>query len=621
MIKAHIDLGLGSQALFVYRKMRQAGVHHDSFTFPMVNKAASLAVESDVIVGAMVHCVAYKVGFVSDLYFCNTMMEVYAKGGLVINASKLFDEMPLRDLVSWTSMITASISEGKLSYAFELFNEMMAEVAPNSVTLIVMLQGCSTGTNWSAGRQLHGYLVKNGLLADVSLQNCLLRFYSKMDHVLMVENLFSEMNQRDVVTWNTLISFYSLKENIGKVASFFNKMQLEVAVSSETLTSVITALGKAWYLTEGKKLHSLAIKLGLKDNVLMTSLLDFYAKCGKLESAAALFTEISHKSSITWNAMMSGFIQNEFFQQAIDIFREMQAEGIQPGAETLGTLVDACARLTAFHLGKEIHGYIIKNLIPNSAAQEHHLSLISQILNMYIKCGSISSARQLFDRMPTKDIVAWTSMIDGYGVHGRGIEALNLFDRMLEETSVTPNSITILSLLSSCSHSGLVREGCKLFVALKHEYGIQPSLDHYTCLVDLLGRSGNLKEAMSMILKMEFGCADGRIWGALLAAARTHGDRRVAEYAAGKVLEMEPDGVGYYTLLSNVRAGGGEWIEAEEVRRGVREKMLRKEPGWSFLEGRIGMENENHHRFVSGDRSHVRIEEICEVLRHLSCQV
>ncbi|CAN1148288.1 Pentatricopeptide repeat-containing protein At4g35130, chloroplastic [Linum perenne] len=248
IIKAHVDSGLGSQALFLYRKMRQSGVRHDSFTFPIVSKALSMAVVSKV--ESMVHCVAFKLGFGSDLYFCNTMIEVYSKCGLVFYAFKLFDEMPLRDLVSWTSIITAYISQGDVSYGFELLNRMRVEMEPNSVTLIVMLQGCTAGTNWSEGIQLHGYLVKNGLLTDVSLQNSLLRLYGKMGCVKMVEGLFNEMSQKDIISWNILISFFSLTEDFVKVALAFNQMQFEVDFSSETLTSVITVLGKAGKLTE-----------------------------------------------------------------------------------------------------------------------------------------------------------------------------------------------------------------------------------------------------------------------------------------------------------------------------------------------------------------------------------
>ncbi|CAN1338283.1 Pentatricopeptide repeat-containing protein At4g30700 [Linum perenne] len=315
--------------------------------------------------------------------------------------------------------------------------------------------------------------------------------------------------------------------------------------------------------------------------------------------------------------MMSGFIQHGFFQEALQNFRQMQALGIQPGGEILGSLVDACAHMGAFHLGKEIHGYLIKNFFPKSA-EERYLSLTTSILNMYVRSGSISSAREVFSRMETRDIVAWTSMIDGYGTHGLGTEAIELFNEMLEEGLVTPNAVTFLSLLSSCSHSGLVREGCELFVAAKHVYCIELSLDHYTCLVDLLGRSGKLKEALAMVLKLGV-FSDSRIWGALVAAARTHDDRKVGEYAAEKVLELEPDSVGYYTLLSNVMAGVGEWNEAEEVRRVVHDqKQLNKEPGWSLVVGICGKDN---HRFVAGDTSHVRIEEVCKVVRHLSRQI
>ena len=202
-------------------------------------------------------------------------------------------------------------------------------------------------------------------------------------------------------------------------------------------------------------------------------------------------------------------------------------------------------------------------------------------------------------------------MIEGFGTHGLGSEALELFGLMLKER-IKPNSVTFLSLLSACSHSGLVREGCEVYNSMKWIFGIQPNLDHYTCMVDLLGRYGKLKEALAIIVKMVI-FPDGRIWGALLAACRVHGDIKFGEYTAQRLLELEPDNVGYHTLLINVQAGVGRWDEVEEVRRVMNEKDLKKKPGWSCFEAK-GM----IHGFVSADRSHHQVEEIYDILGCLS---
>ncbi|KAJ9181028.1 hypothetical protein P3X46_009203 [Hevea brasiliensis] len=611
IMKSHVNFGLSNEALLLYKKMRELGVEHDTFTLPIINRAV-LSLKSRVVLGQMVHSASIKLGFGFDLYFCNTMIEVYAKYGRVWYARKVFDEMLQRDLVSWTSMISGDVFEGNVSAAFELFNKMRLELEPNSVTLIVMLQGCYAFDVLIEGRQLHCYIIKNGLLVDGSVQNSILRMYSKLGCVKEVETFFIEIDKRDVISWNTLISFYSLRGDVEQLAERCNKMYSEVALSRETLTLLISGFAKIGNLVEGEKLHSFSIKSGLCDVILLASLMDFYAKCGKLRNSVQLFESIPCRSSITWNAMMSGYIQNGYFDDAINLFRQMKSAGVQLPAEILGSLVDACSHLGALQLGKEIHGYLIRSLFYTH--EEENIQLGTSVLNMYIRCGSISLARVCFDRMSAKDKVTWTSMIEGYGIHGLAIEALQLFSQMMVER-IIPNRVTFLGLLSACGHSGLIREGCDLFFSMKCILGIEPDLDHYTCMVDLLGRSGKLKEALAMIVRMVV-VADSRIWGALLASCRVHGDRKIGEFAAQRLLEVEPDNVGYHTVLSNIQACVGKWDVVEEVRKIMHEKELRKTPGWSYIE-----EKGKSYCFVSGDRSHEQNEEIYEILGHLSRKV
>ncbi|KAK0597710.1 hypothetical protein LWI29_027899 [Acer saccharum] len=287
---------------------------------------------------------------------------------------------------------------------------------------------------------------------------------------------------------------------------------------------------------------------------------------------------------------MSGFVQNGHFNEAIELFRQMEAAGLEPDAVILRSLVDAYSNLGVLQWGKVIHGYVIRKFL----YKDDNTLLETSILNMYIRCGNISSARECFNRMLVRDIVTWTSMIEGYAIHGLGYEALNLFDQMVEN-GISPNSVTFLSLLSACSHSGLVNEGCEIFYSMKWRFGIEANLEHYTCMVDLLGRSGKLKEALIIIVKLVL-YPDSRIWGALLAASRIYGDRKLGEYAAQRVMELEPDNAGYYTLLCNIQASAGQWIEVEEVRRAMNEKNLKTKPAWSCIQekGKIS-------GFVSGN--------------------
>ncbi|KAF5750263.1 pentatricopeptide repeat-containing protein [Tripterygium wilfordii] len=592
--------------------MRELGVVHDGFTFPIINRAV-LLMRSGVTHGQMIHCNATKMGFGLDLYFCNTMIELYCNYGCVVYGRKMFDEMLVRDVVSWTSMIRGYASRGSVDVAFLFFSKMRTEnMEPNFVTVIVMLQGCSTFGGVIQGKSMHNYVIKDGFLSDCSVQNSMLTMYTKLGSVGEVETFFGDTGKRDPITWTVLINFYCFRGDIEKVVDRFKEMQAEVELSVETLTLVISAFAKTGDLLQGEKLHCFATKVGLCDEVFQTSMLDFYAKCGELRHSKRLFSEIPQGNSITWSALMSGFVQNGHFSEAIALFEQMQAAGLKPRTAILRCLIDAYTNLGALQLGKSVQAYLIRTVICRTG--EDNVQLHTSILNMYTRCGSIRSARLCFNHMTIKDMVTWTSMIEGYGIHGLGCEALNTFHQMVKE-GMTPNDVTFLSLLSACSHSGLVSEGCEVYNSMKLRYGIAPSLDHHTCLVDLLGRCGKLKEALSMIMKLAFN-PDSRIWGALLAASRVYGDRKVGKYAAQRLLELDPDDVGYHTLLGNIQASSENWTEVEEVRSVMNEKDMKKTPGWSYIEekGRI-------HGFVSGDMSHPQVGEIYEVLGSLNRKI
>lgn len=608
-MRLHVDNGVPYNAWALYKKMRELGVSHDGFTFPIVNRAIS-ALEDANLYLQMVHGVAKKMGLEVDLYFYNTLIEAFSKSGSTYHAAKVFEDMPQRDLVSWTSMIAAWLHEGIATAAIDLFNSLRKEFEPNSVTMMILLQGCCASEMLSVGRQLHCYLTKNGFIGDAFVRNSVLRMYTKAGtDVEEVESFFSELDYDDVVSWNILISFYSFRGGVEKVLIIFRNMQARVQLSVETLTAVISALADSADLLQGEKLHNLALQSGLCDDVLRTSLLDLYAKCGEIENSIKLFDEIAHRNNITWNAMISGFVQNGYLWEAINLFHQMIIEGHEVGSDIYRSLIDASAHIGALHLGKEIHGNLVRNSMAKSMEENRRLQ--TSMLNMYVKCGDISFARRYFNTLFVKDVITWSSMVEGYGSHGFGEEAIRVFHLMIDE-GIRPNEVTFLSLLGACSHSSLLSEGYEVFSLMKWTFGIEPNLDHYTCFVDMLARSGRVRDALSVIMKMVHS-PDGRIWGAILAASRIHGDKKIGEFAAEKLLELESDNVGYRTLLSNIRASGGHWSEVEAVRNEMDYRELKKKPGWSCL-----MNNGEFHGFVTGDTTHEKSEIIYETVQKLS---
>lgn len=591
-IKARVISGDVESAFQLYKEMRVMGVEHDSYTFPIINQAVLRSPESFWF-GKIIHCLAFRMGLVSDVYFCNTMIEAYVKDQSFEDARKLFEEMPYRDIVSWSSTISGYVREGNVTGAFIWFRKMLNEAVPkpNAVTMLSMLQVCPGAPEVG---QLHSYLIKTGWLHDQSVGNSLLKTYIDLGCVADAEFLLGETDRRrDIISWNIMFSLYSGRGEIVEMNRCFREMQgSEVEPSSVTLTMFLSGLLVAVavvkggnHLCQGKQIHCLVMKKGLFDDKLRTCLIDFYAKCGGMDMSTLLFEEICYPNHITWNALISGFLENGQFKEAIFLFKQMPAAGFFPAIENLSTLLVAYTCAGAIQLGKGVHGYATRNLFLDSVDGNRRtiLELETSILNMYVRCGSISAARNCFDRMATKDIVAWTSMIEGYGIHGLGFEALELFQKMVEEREVEPNGITFLSLLAACSHSGLLHEGCQLLRSMKWHFNLEPDLNHYTCIVDLLGRSGRLKEALALILKL-VSFPDSGIWGSLLAASRVHMEKRVGEYAARKLLEMDADNVGCYTLLSNLQASAEMWDEVEAVRRSMKARdLIKNNPGWSCI--------------------------------------
>lgn len=595
-------------ALALYFRLREVGVRPDSFTFPMVNRAIS-ALGNCLEDGEKVHSLAIQMGFGSDVYFCNTLIEMYGKCGHFEPASRLFDEMPLRDVVSWTSMICAYIRIGEFVDSFTLFGEMQLDgVEPNSVTIATMLQSCTVAENAAHGRKFHGYAIKKGFETYELVKNSILKMYIQICSFEDGENMFDKIEKKDVVTWNIIISRYSSKGDLMKLTECFYNMRLELIPSLETLTMIISSFAKAGELLQGQRIHGYAIKSGLYDALLQTSLVDFYAKCGEMAASDQLFEDHKEKNCVSWSVMMSGFIQNGYFKEAIELVHKMQITDFRYSVDILRSIILAYSHLGVLRLGKGAHGYMIRNGL---CGNTDNTKMETAILNMYSKCGSIAYARTCFDQMAVKDVVAWSSMIEGYGIHGLGLEALELFEQMQEE-GVQPNSVTFLSLLSTCSHSGLVNEGCEIFSYMNQEFRIKPEINHYTCLVDLLGRSGRLQEALRIIEIMTVK-PDSRIWGALLAASRTYSDSELGIHAGRALLDLEPENAGYHVVLSNVHVREERWSEAENLRGTMIEKDLRKRPGWSCIESGAEL-----HGFVAGDRSHPRASEIHQTVVSLT---
>lgn len=342
-------------------------------------------------------------------------------------------------------------------------------------------------------------------------------------------------------------------------------------------------------------------KISPKNMVVSTAMVSGLSKCGQIGDARYVFDQMVEKDLICWSAMISGYTESDCPQEALVLFKKMQLLGIKPDVVTMLSVISACAHLGALEQANWIRTYVDKNGFDKA------LSVNNALIDMYAKCGSLEGAREVFKKMPKKNVISWTCMINASAMHGDAHNALNLFHQMKDE-NVEPNWITFVGVLYACSHGGLVEEGQKIFHSMINDYGISLKHEHFGCMVDLFGRANLLREALEMIEAMPF-APNAIIWGSLMAACQVYGETELGEFAAKQVLKLEPDHDGAFVVLSNVYAKERRWEDVGEVRKLMNEMGVAKERGCS----RVELNNEVHE-FQMADRKHRQADQIYQKL-------
>ncbi|GAV63901.1 PPR domain-containing protein/PPR_2 domain-containing protein/Cupin_8 domain-containing protein/DYW_deaminase domain-containing protein, partial [Cephalotus follicularis] len=333
------------------------------------------------------------------------------------------------------------------------------------------------------------------------------------------------------------------------------------------------------------------------DVVSWTSMISGFNKCGDVESARALFDRMPEKNLVTWSIMISGYAKNNRFDKAVELFQVLQSQGVIANETVMVSVVSSCAHLGALEIGERAHDYMVKNKVTVN------LIIGTALVDMYARCGSIEKAIRVFEESPERDVLSWTALIAGIAMHGYAKRALHYFSEMLK-TGVTPRDITFTAVLSACSHGGLIERGLEIFESIKRDYGIEPRLEHYGCVVDLLGRAGKLAEAEKFLHEMPVK-PNAPIWGALLGACRIHRNAEIAERAGKTLIQLQPEHSGYYVLLSNIYAQTNKWENVENMRQVMKERGVKKPPGYSLIEiDRV------IHNFTIGDKTHPEIDKI-----------
>ncbi|XP_057873047.2 pentatricopeptide repeat-containing protein At1g11290, chloroplastic-like [Cryptomeria japonica] len=496
IIAAYRRHGYPHEAVTLFHNMQQTELQPDQFTFASVLPAC--AEIGGLEQGMDIHKRMTDRGILSDVVVATALVDMYAKCGRINKARELFDKMPQRNVVSWNAMIAGYAQNGIVEKALETFRQMkLAGVKPNSATFASILPLCAKMGALEQGMDIHQSIKDGELLSDVVVATALVDMYAKCGSVDKARELFDRMRQRNVFSWTAMIAGYAQNGLAEKALKTFKQMQLAgVKPNSTTFASILPACAKMGALEQGMDIHQTIKDRGnFSDVVVATALVDMYAKCGSIDKAYKLFVKMPQRNVISWNAMIAAYGQNGLFEKALETFKQMQLAGVKPDSTTFASILPACAKIGALEQGINIHqsimeGGVLSEIIVGNA-----------LVDMYAKCGSIYKARQLFDKMPQRNVVSWNAMIAGYAQNGYCKDALKIFESM-KDYGIYPNIVTFACVLCACSYAGLVDEGCKYFNHMSNPYCISPTVDHYACMVDLLARAGYLEDTLNFIIKM-----------------------------------------------------------------------------------------------------------------------
>ncbi|CAI9113401.1 OLC1v1013997C1 [Oldenlandia corymbosa var. corymbosa] len=652
----------------------------DNFTFPCVIKSCGEILDVDF--GKLIHGMAVKLGLAFDVYVNNALIVMYGKFGSLHDASRLFEHMPERNLVSWNSIISVMSQSWHFEESFNLFFELLLaeELSPDSTTLVIILPACAGDGGLMKGKVVHGLAVKLGISEDLMVTNALVDTYSKFGLLCEARILFDSNANKSVVSWNSIIGGYSREGDVDGTFDLLRKMHLESSIMKPdevTVLNTLSVCSTASQLLSLKELHGYSIRHGFEDELLSNAFITSYARCGLIETARILFDRSESKTVSTYNAYIAVCAQNVDCSKALDICLEMRQSGINADAVTVANLLVACSHLKLLLLGKQVHGFVLRNGLeadhfissslisfyfrcevprhaqalfnmmdikglvdwnalisgyfqnnlpsmaldcfrqmlsdgyqPDEITMVSALGAISQLsalqigkeahcfslkadllkdnlvvcalIDMYAKSGLIEFSEKIFDLSQDKDAAIFSAMISGYAIHGHG-ELADMLFRDMSKLSLKPDHFTFIGLLNACSHAGLIENGLKYLAEMQPLHGVEPKLEHYACVVDMLARAGRFADALDLIGVMPVE-PDEKIWSSLLSSCIIHNELSLGKNFVDKLLEVAPNRAESYVLVSNFYATFRKWDDVRRVRGRMKEIGLQKDVGCSWTE-------------------------------------
>ncbi|XP_007043043.2 PREDICTED: pentatricopeptide repeat-containing protein At2g17210 [Theobroma cacao] len=600
IIYGHLDQGVLKEGLRWFNKARVAGFAPNASTLVLVIQACrSIGAYHE---GLEIHGYTIRSGLCAIDSIQNSLLSMYMDTDLM-GARILFDEMCNKDVISWSVMIEGYVQIEEAEIGLKLFQEMVSEdgIQPDGVTTASVLKACARLEDIHMGKLVHGVVIRRGDNNDLFIGNTLIDMYSKCKDVDSAFQVYREMSQKNIVSWNSIISGFVLNEKYSEALLLFNLMGKEgVEVDEVTLVNFLQICKHFVYPSQCKSVHCIIIRQKYESNEsVINSLIDAYAKCNLVDHAWKLFDGLKERDVVSWSTMVAGLAHCGKPDEAVGVFCEMSKTMEKPTGITIINLLGACSLSAELRRSKWAHGVAIRSGFAADVA------VATAIVDMYAKCGAIDTSRKVFDGMPEKNVLSWSAMVAAYGMNGLPREALALLPEMKLQ-GLKPNSVTTLSALSACSHGGLIEEGLSFLKSMVHEYGTVLGLEHYSCVIDMLGRAGKLDSAVELINHIPDGHKAGAsAWGAILSACRSHGNSELGAGALSHVLELEPMNSAGYLLGSSMYAAEGLWGSATRMRRLVKERGLTVSAGYSLVH--VG---DRAWRFLAGDCSNPRAQEV-----------
>ena len=599
MISGYVNASDSCEALVLFSNMWvQPGVRMDHFVLSLALKACAL--NMNLYYGELLHGYSVKSSFVNSVFVGSALVDMYTKVGKIQQGCRVFDEMPVRNVVSWTAVITGLVQAGYAKEGLVYFSEMQrSKVEYDAYSFAIALKACADFGALNYGREIHAKTMKKGFNESSFVANTLATMYNKCGKLVYGMRLFEKMRTQDVVSWTTIITtLVQMGQEEHAIEAFMKMKESDVSPNEYTFAAIISGVANLAITECGEQLHAHVLRIGLVDSLsVANSIITMYSKCGQLTSASMVFHGMTRRDIVSWSTIIAAYSQGGYGEEAFEYLSWMRREGPKPNEFAFASVLSVCGSLAILEQGKQLHAHVL------SIGLEHTAMIQSALINLYSKCGSIKDASKIFNVAENEDIVSWTAMINGYAEHGCSQKAIDLFVK-IHTGGLKPDSVTFIGVLTACSHAGLVDLGFHYFNLMINEYRINPSKEHYGCMIDLLCRAGRLNDAERMIKSMPFQ-RDDVVWSTLLRACRLNGDVDRGIRAAEEILKLDPNCAGTHITLANIYASKGRLSESANVRKIMKSKGVIKEPGWSWIKVKNLLS-----AFVAGDRSHPQGEDI-----------